>query len=320
MRLALDRHLTISVNFVNHAKARFGKVVGIEDVTWRELSSDFVDMIPNIPEECKGKPTRFMVSENLDDERYLNLDSDVKTIDGVWDLPMIGNEKLDIEHRYQRLTGGPMVTLQNMNGTLVEGQNGVMCVLQERFESNEFQPGSKANLEKLAERLNSLTLNNEETVELLAQSRLDRKKFIERQKTRPDIENYYPAGGLPEDSVIVVRTEALRAFEQLLSENENAQDADNSKPKKQKTNQTEVNGHTERHAASREQILGAAFAILVKYPDQCHDSKGELRPSKVADLVWAKANLFWPNSQPPLKEESIADHLREWIKKASTRK
>ena len=40
-----------------------------------------------------------------------------------------------------------------------------------------------------------------------------RKEFLEKQRARPANQNYYPAGALPEDAVIVVRTEALREFE-----------------------------------------------------------------------------------------------------------
>jgi hypothetical protein len=30
----------------------------------------------------------------------------VESLDDVWDLTMLGNERLDVEHRYQKLTGG----------------------------------------------------------------------------------------------------------------------------------------------------------------------------------------------------------------------
>ena len=132
---------------------------------------------------------------------------------------MIGGEQLDIEHQYQILTGGPSVTLETIDGAFVEGRDGEMCQLQEDYDDNEFQAGSKAALEKLKRRFAEMMVLDPteegaaEAEALLNRHEEDRKKFLEKRKTRSAQENYYPAGGLPKDAVIVVRTEALREFE-----------------------------------------------------------------------------------------------------------
>ena len=58
--------------------------------------------------------------------------------------------------------------------------------------------------------------------ELLDQHKEERKKYLAERKAKRDAgkdsENYYPAGGLPSDSVLVVRTEALREFEESINE------------------------------------------------------------------------------------------------------
>lgn len=36
LRLALDGHLTLSVNFVNHTYGRLGKAIPYEEIEWRE--------------------------------------------------------------------------------------------------------------------------------------------------------------------------------------------------------------------------------------------------------------------------------------------
>jgi hypothetical protein len=56
------------------------------------------------------------MSLKIDEERFLTLDPEVKTIQGVWDLPMIGGEKLDVERAYQSLIGGPEVGLFHTEG------------------------------------------------------------------------------------------------------------------------------------------------------------------------------------------------------------
>lgn len=178
LRLALDGHLKLSVNFVNKARAKCGEVILIADAQYREFSADLVASIPGLSEEAKGKPVMVLQGLNIDDKRVLELDSEVISLDGVWDLPMIGAEQLDIEHEYQNLTGGPAVTLINLEGAFVERVEGRMCQLQDSFDPREINtPQGKKKLDR----------------------------------------SYYPAGGLPQDAVIVVRTAALREFEQAVN-------------------------------------------------------------------------------------------------------
>lgn len=245
LRLALDGRLRLSVYFVNHAEARCGKVVTWDETDWwlfpdsddfpggrvmkrggqsttnesRPCPQKLEALFNEIPETERGKYYPIMRELNIDGERFLALSDDVTTLRGVWDLPMIGGEQLDIEHKYQMLTGGPSVTLQTLDGAFVEGREGQICQLQEDYDDNEYQAGSKAALEKLKHRfaeMMALDPSEEGAAEaeaLLNRHDEDRKKFLEKRKVRPAKENYYPAGGLPKDAVIVVRTDALREFE-----------------------------------------------------------------------------------------------------------
>jgi hypothetical protein len=156
LRLALDKHLMLSVDFVNHTYARCGKIVSEEDTIWEEfpMSPEHEKIIresspeeAKLLDEAKGKFVSYMKSINIDDKRFINLDENVTTIEGVWDLSMVGNERLDLEHKFQMLTGGPEITLQGLDGTFVERGDGTICQLQERFDRNEYQKGSLAKLE-----------------------------------------------------------------------------------------------------------------------------------------------------------------------------
>ncbi len=216
LRLGLDGHLILSVDLVNHATARRGKVVGFEGATWGEFPADLVALMPSVPEEAKGKPLPYMTSLNIDDERYLNLEDDVQTIRGVWDLPMIGGERLDVKHRYELLTGGPAVTLENLEGAFVQ-RGDVVCQLCESYDYNEFSRGSKAALESLKRYIQDKELSEDEAEKLLVKHAAERKQYLDRRAKRPKHEDYYPAGGLPADSVLVVRTAALRSLQKTLS-------------------------------------------------------------------------------------------------------
>ena len=242
LRLALDGRLHLSVYFVNHATARCGNVVGLEEVEWRLFpcppgrgglpqSADESSVAPRLRAPAKllallkDVPTAewpnllpIPSGLNIDEDRFLELSDGVTTLRGVWDLPMIGNERLDIEHEYQNFTGGPAVTLQGLDGAFVEGRDGQICQLQENFDENEYQTGSSAHLERLKQHIAENSIKGADAESLLNRHKEQRKEFLERQRARPAKDNHYPAGGLPKDAVIVVRTKALREFEQSLND------------------------------------------------------------------------------------------------------
>lgn len=258
LRLALDGHLKLSVNFVNHTRARIGKVVPYREARRRhfhtmfneEFVSDFFEKnMPDSSVEFKEKLSdtdlyqKVAIMQNYIDMpledifhrcdegriegiyigngRVLEFEDErVSSVEGIWDLPMIGGEHLDVEHKYQMLTGGPAVTLQSIEGAFVEGDDGIMCQLQESFDQNEYKAGSLAQLDELKKIIASKNIRKKKTEELLAKYQEDRKKYLEEKDSQPHHQDYYPAGGLPRDSVFVVRTEALRKFEQLISGNE----------------------------------------------------------------------------------------------------
>lgn len=210
LRLGLDGHLTLSVNLVNGAMARKGTVVPIENapITYfpTELrpkgSPDWVpirrirrcDPLPaDLQHDLEqGKVHGAVVGVRLDETRILELAKDVSSIRGVWDLPMIGAETIDVEHMYQQLTGGPEVTLTCLEGTFVKSSDGTPAQLQARFDEPEMIAMQKEITERLQKSGVKLRSRNEKP-----------------KRPYNDPENYYPAGGLPADAPLVVRTEAL---------------------------------------------------------------------------------------------------------------
>ena len=154
LRFSLDGHLKLSVNLVNHAKAKKCKVVSLENV--RKIPSLDGDALI-----CMGI--------YLGDEGFLEREDGVISIDGVMDLMMLGNERLDIEHDYQRLTSGIELTLVCLEGVYLKTpENDNIYELQDHFKDDV--------------------------------------------KSMKDVNNYYPAGSLPEDAALVVRTSAISDF------------------------------------------------------------------------------------------------------------
>ena len=246
LRLALDGHLKLSINFINEAKVRGGEIVSWNETEWAafpdvrdkkpaykkpawwdrilskkatelplklaaRLAEWGIDQVLNDEDLCP-----WMMSIHIGGERFLNLYDEVKTIQGVWDLPMIGGEKLDVENAFQSSEGGPEVLLLHPDGVFVESQNGEIYQLQQYFEDDEYCPGSQAQLRLLKQRISDKHIENEKALELLGQHNEDRGKYFQKREEFIKFDklyDFYPASWLPSDAMLVVRTEALQQFE-----------------------------------------------------------------------------------------------------------
>jgi len=175
-QLVLNRNLKLSIHFVNHAEVRHGEVVPLSKATMKKVPSLDGKSIINV-----------MAGIRIDEDKILELEKEVTTIEGIWSLPMIGNERLDIEHAYQQLTGGPAVTLQGIDGAFVQGHDEELYQLQEHFSDNEY---------------------------------FDQNNIKSPWNHR---DNFYPAGGLPKDSVFVVTRESLLKFKKAFSKSNDDQ-------------------------------------------------------------------------------------------------
>lgn len=240
LRLALDGHLKLSVNFVNFAMARKGRIINFPDEKLIEalIRGETPEELRKITfpagvlsaneradiDDTKFPDDIFNGALKLRKDTYLALSDEVTVLKGIWDLPMLGGDKLDIEHLYQGMTGGPEVTLSNFEGAFVESLDGeFLCQLQEDFDDNPFQRGSNAQLQELKSKIINEKVPEQKASEMTEAYRKDRMDFLERRKSRKLLNNYYPAHGLPDDSVLVVRTDEIRAFERRLLGQEDAE-------------------------------------------------------------------------------------------------
>lgn len=232
LRLALDKRLVLSVWFVNHTYARKGRLAPFSECNMLLLPSmhgmrktialpdqriftqaELAVVYPTIKERVESGDI-ILVPDAIRfvDEQWLIMDKSVESIDGVWDLPMVGAETFDVEHRFQMETAGPEITLSNLEGAFV-CRDGVYCQLMDDYENNEFSPGSKASLELIRRQIKEADLDAKAGETLLEEHRLQRETFLEQRKIGVTSEHYYPNGGLPRDAVWVVKTSALRDFE-----------------------------------------------------------------------------------------------------------
>jgi hypothetical protein len=122
LQLGLDRHLRLSVHFVNHAHAIRCKRVPIDEAEMRVVPSLF-DPTVTIG-LYKGPHTETEVFER---------EEGLVTLTGIYQLSMVGAEELDVEHALQMENDGPSVSLVNLEGPFVENGDGYIYQLQEFF-------------------------------------------------------------------------------------------------------------------------------------------------------------------------------------------
>jgi hypothetical protein len=126
------------------------------------LPANLTETISKLPVEDWSKYYYFLRSTQVENDKFINLEERAGPIEGLWDLPMFGAERLDIENKYQALSGGPRVTLHNIDGVfLVQGDT--VCLVHDNRD--------------------------------------------------------YPSSTIPDDFLLVVKTDELRAFEVNLSNN-----------------------------------------------------------------------------------------------------
>lgn len=161
LRLALDGEFTLSVRFVFAVYGKGGPAIPSSDAR--------VTVVPGLD----GEIIQIGHGISIDGDRVIDLRPEVRSLTGVWDLPMIGAEQIAVEREYQALTSGPDLDLFDLEGAFVcDGEE--YWQLQEHFSKNEYF--SRSNLKE--------------------------------PWTNP--RNFYPAPGLPDDAVFVVRPNSLR--------------------------------------------------------------------------------------------------------------
>ncbi|MEY8689642.1 MAG: hypothetical protein AB9M53_07165 [Leptothrix sp. (in: b-proteobacteria)] len=135
LQFCLHGHLTLSVNIINGAKAKFGKITPIEETDWTFLPG-FGDI------DSIRVPNGILIDSN----RILKPSGEVASITGIYDLPMIGGEALDVQHKYHQITGGPAVTLHCLNGVFLK-LDDIYYQMQDQFNKGK---RSKSNYYPMA--------------------------------------------------------------------------------------------------------------------------------------------------------------------------
>lgn len=170
LQLALDGHIKLSVNFPNGAKARLGKITPYKEVPVLEL--------PPIGEGAathylNGYPLeQYRSTDEINEETpFICFDKEVVSIEGTWDMAMMGNERIDVEFALYQMIDGPEVTMVNIDGTFLNRPDGTWASLQDKFDDK------------------------------VVKDHDGKEKILKG--------GYFPSGGIGDDCLMVVRTSEL---------------------------------------------------------------------------------------------------------------
>ena len=156
-RFALDGHIKLSVNIINGAYAKKCKVVSVENARTVKVDIEENGIFASLYKQKKIEIDKFDCILDLPfrDNEFLQKEDKIISIRGVYDLVMLGNERLDIEHEYQQLTSRIEVTLVCLEGAYLQSpENGNIYELQDHFkddvksmkdENNYYPAGSLPN-------------------------------------------------------------------------------------------------------------------------------------------------------------------------------
>jgi hypothetical protein len=145
----LDGLLELSIIFVNGTRAKRHELTHVDEAM--RFEDDFIN---SIIESVGGTPepgphyTGIRISDDYV-LQHSSIDRKAEFIDGLWDLPMFGNNKLEIYHLYQMASGGPEVTRENIDGIFTTRDGKTFMELQQSLDENEFHDGSKAQLQMI---------------------------------------------------------------------------------------------------------------------------------------------------------------------------
>ena len=136
------------------------------ELKWQLLSPEEATSLPVCPQEAEGQQVLAIRYLQLDGDSYVKFTGKIKTIEGVWDLPMIGGEQLDIEERYQQLTNGPQINWLALEGVVIQGPGGELCQLQEQFSFKEYSSKWDSEHRELKQHLAAADIVEDEAEEI----------------------------------------------------------------------------------------------------------------------------------------------------------
>lgn len=206
LQLAIDKELRISVNFPHDWK---GKIC---DVT---TNTEKVNQYKEVT-GLDGKPFKLYEYEKCSETEYIKILPEIYDFKaGVYELKLIGQERLDLEFQMKLENDLPTVDVINLSGFYITDKNGITIERQTHFkQKKQLNDEQKATLYHLNKALKAI----DDNVSLEEFNKI----IDESEKPLPIEPFYYPCASISEieGAFFVVQTNHINEFLAELEDDE----------------------------------------------------------------------------------------------------
>lgn len=144
LMLAIDGHLKISIRCVNSIKVSRGRIVPIESAQRKPMSAKVMAVMEEmatyknkVPTKYK-KPPMVLCGEKINSKEVFETNGTHERINGVFDLLLIGDDRLAVEDRFQLAEAASKVDYLDKYGNPGVGWNFSSFSVLEDSEGNQF--------------------------------------------------------------------------------------------------------------------------------------------------------------------------------------
>lgn len=205
LQLAIDKVLRISVNFPHDWCGKVCEITTDETIV-KQSEKEILGL--------NGDPFIYSEYEQCSETEYLKIMPDIRHFkSGIWELKLIGNEKIDLEWQLKEEKDLPTVDIFNLSGFYVRNKEGIIIERHTHLYSDEYVKLQKEIRNDFKQQLAKATIPDSEKLKI--RENIDNKEF-------KISDFYYPCVGIGEieGAFFVVQTEHINEFLNSLGDDE----------------------------------------------------------------------------------------------------
>ena len=197
LQLSVDEQLKVSVYFPHSWTGKICDLTTDENII-KQNKKEIIGF--------DGHPFIYSEYQRCSETEYIKIDDNVREFRaGVWELKLIGNEKIDLEWQLKEEHGLPIVDIFNLNGFYVKNKDGIVIERQTKLSPDEYLKLQKEISNDIKKQLAKSDIPELEKTKI--REKIDTKKFKNTTFS-------YPCAGLGEidGAFFVIQTEHLNEF------------------------------------------------------------------------------------------------------------
>ena len=235
LRLGLDGHLKLSVNFINGTRALSGRVIPLSQATYEYEDAGDENNLSFYTDSCyietynhktkthglkefKYERQKILQEEYFNGTEVFRIDREI-TINRIWDIIITAGAETHLENKIQKIANGSSKKMTLANEVYVAGAQGEICQLLRYFLNKE------RSEKKADQKEPSLIIVNKEIEferdhrrEIANKLQLINNGLIEDRTQQASSDDYFPLGIEQDGGALVVRPSSITTFINNLKE------------------------------------------------------------------------------------------------------